>query len=104
MRCLQTLELKVDNDDDLKQLSLTVAHFREVTMHFSIRGYFKFQDIFKQFMGADSRPSIINVISLEKCAYDSGLHIIDCATQLTPFPTGTTTTFFDCTVVMIKLP
>ena len=94
MGCLQTLELTVNIDSDLKQLSLSVAQLRKITMHFYTNNFFTLlKELLKHCMKIESRPSTVNVIGPEKpIKIVQGL-LIRYATRLIPIPTGSSTTF-----------
>jgi len=93
MRFLETLEIKVDNDSDIKQLFSVTGGLRELTMFscFSIFNY-----LITQFLKLEMRPSLFNIITSIPFKKFNNFDIkclIGSATEATTISTGTTTTF-----------
>jgi len=89
MKCLQTLELTVDNDYDIKQLIIGTTQLRELVVidHRSC----DYLELFKHWENSGFRPSKFKLISAGQFASFGAL--VDYATQLTNLPLGTTAIF-----------
>ncbi|XP_065893308.1 uncharacterized protein [Dysidea avara] len=94
MGCLQTIELNVDDDSDIKQLFLSTGQLRELTINSNITCYDVPEKLLKHWMESQFRPSSFNVIApLNFNYYYSTEAFIDSAAQLTTIPNGTTANF-----------
>ncbi|XP_065914507.1 uncharacterized protein [Dysidea avara] len=91
MGCLQTLELKVDNERDIKQLLLITGQLRELSI-ISDHHFRELLKLFKQWKELDFRPSSFKVFSPEYSICYRNKCLADCATQPT-IPTSTTANF-----------
>jgi len=87
MRCLLTLELKVDVYCDIKQLLLGSGQLKELTVH----NFTTINNVFRHWIELQFRPPRLNVIAPKY--FISVDHIIDYAIKLTTIPTGTTANF-----------
>jgi len=87
MGCLQTLELKVDNDDEIKQLLIDTSQLRELVVISNVEC--NYLELFKYWEELEFRPSNFKLISLECC----NNRLVDYVTQLTNIPTGTDASF-----------
>ncbi|XP_065914945.1 uncharacterized protein [Dysidea avara] len=89
MGCLQTLELKVDNEKDIKQLLLITGQLRELVI---ISDTCDHLELFKLWKKLEFRPSSLKLYGPTMRYYK--VHcLVDYATQLTDIPTGTTANF-----------
>ncbi|XP_065908495.1 uncharacterized protein [Dysidea avara] len=91
MGCLQTLELKVDNDSDIKQLFLNTGQLRELTIILNRCRFDLPPKLFKYWKESQFKPPSFNVIS--STDYSSTEKLVNYATQFTTIPTGTTANF-----------
>ena len=92
MRCLQTLELKVDDDNDIEQLLLNTSQLHELTIDLTSNScsYYLFRKIFKHWKELQFTPSRLNII----WSFDDSIGtLIDYVCQLTAIPSGTTANF-----------
>ena len=87
MGCLQTLELKVDNDDEIKQLLTDTIQLRELVVTSNVVG--NYLELFKYWEELEFRPSNFKLISIECC----NNRLVDYVAQLTNIPTGTDASF-----------
>jgi len=92
MGCLQTLEIEVESDSDLKELFLTAWNLKELSMHVKISQHV--MKILQYWAEADLRPRSLNVF--ESFIIDVSSTVVRNAIDLkwsTPIPTGTTAKF-----------
>ena len=62
LRCLQKLELRVNNHSDVKQLLLCTCQLKELTIILDTTyNFYKLKDLFENYMLAELRPPNINV-------------------------------------------
>ena len=89
MCCLQTLELKVDNDTDTKQLLLNTSQLRELTIITNTCDLS--QKLFKEWKESRFRPSSLNIVApMDKFGTKT---LIDYAAKITAIPTDNTGNF-----------
>ena len=89
MRCLQTLELKVD-DDNIEQLLLNTSQLRELTITSNSRQYYLVEKIFMHWKESQFTLSSLNIIR----NFDDNIGtLVDYIRQLTTIPSGTTANF-----------
>ena len=97
MGCLQTLEVWVNGDSDIKQLLLNTGQLREFTI-ISLDRYCNHNSfcpelsIVKRWNESQFRPPNLNVTVLTDLVWSTE-ELMDYATQLTTIPTGTTANF-----------
>ena len=87
MGCLQSLELKVDNDKDIKQLLHNANHLKEITIMSDCMIHC--ENLFKYWKVKEFRPPSFNVIAVAACIEC----LVDYAANLSTIPTGTTANF-----------
>ena len=92
MGCLQTLELKVDNYHDCKQLFLNTGQLRELTIISNSYSHrWLLPELLMNWKKSQFRPPSFNVIV--PADYQSTKLLVDYAAHPTIIPTGTTANF-----------
>jgi len=79
MKWLQTLELKMDNDSDIKKSFLNTGQIKDLTIVST--KYHSLKELYKNWRESESRPSNLNLIFPEN--FLALTHLIDYITQLT---------------------
>ena len=93
MGCLQTLELKADNECQIKQLLFETGQLREITLFLPSYRYYLLKQLFKYWIKIELKPLILHVyITLVERSREC-LNLIGCVTRLTKIPTSTTAIF-----------
>jgi len=91
MGSLQALEIKVDNDSDIKQLLLNAGHLRELTIrHLQCT---RIKNVFKQWVELQLNPPKFCISVFPLVYYSSITGLMNYATQLTNIPAGITAKF-----------